>query len=248
MLDPSANTRFGDVRRFDEVESTNTVAANLAREGAGDGLVVVADHQTAGRGRLGRRWQAPPGTSLLVSVLLRPGPPPGHAHLPMIAMALAASDACEAVCGGVRPLLKWPNDLVVGDRKVGGILGEATAESAVVGLGLNVAWGDVDPPPPGGSLDGLAGRPVSRDDLLDALLTALADRLAQETAGLLDDYRARSATLGRRVAVALWAGKVEGEATGITPDGHLIVDDGVRVHVITAGDVIHLRPAGDGSP
>src|SRR5207302_9322570 len=119
--------------------------------------------------------------------------------------------------------LKWPNDLVVGDGKLGGILGEATTNSVVVGLGLNVNWGDDRPPPPGVSLDELVGRPVDRSMLLGALLARLDSRLATAPARLLDDYRARSATLGRRVTVELWAGTIEGEAVDLTGEGHLVV-------------------------
>jgi len=160
-----------DVRRWDEIASTNSLAADMAREGAPEGLVVVADHQTAGRGRLGRTWQAPPGSSLLVSILLRPGArvAPARAHLLTAAVGLAAVDACREVAG-VATGLKWPNDVIgwrgpkpasgsagsgsakvgsagSGSAKVGGILAESTLggealNAVVVGLGLNVNWPD----------------------------------------------------------------------------------------------------------
>jgi len=128
----SASTRFADVRHFDSVPSTNSVAAELARPG----LVVVAGHQHAGRGRLGRTWEAPPGSSLLVSVVLDVSWVwDGRPQLATLALGLAASDACSAVAG-VRPMLKWPNDLVVGDGgdgKVGGILAETVPHARAFG-------------------------------------------------------------------------------------------------------------------
>ncbi len=153
-----AGTRFETVRRFAELDSTNRYLLDLARAGAPEGAVAVADYQSAGRGRLGRRWEAPPGSNLLASVLLRPVLAVEELHLCTVAVALAAADACGRGAG-VTPELKWPNDLMVGGRKVGGILAEAIPAEAVppaavpagsplgpavvVGLGLNVRW----PPP-----------------------------------------------------------------------------------------------------
>ena len=141
MLDDSArrrlgSTRFGDVRWHAEVGSTNSVVADLARSGEAEGVVVVADHQTAGRGRRGRTWESAPGDGLLLSVLLRPALSVERTPLLTLVMALSASEACEEVAGVV-PLLKWPNDLLVGEGKVGGVLGET-----VSGLrGLNAQSG-----------------------------------------------------------------------------------------------------------
>ena len=246
-----AGTRFSDVRWHEELASTNQTVIELARSGAAEGVVVVADHQTAGRGRRGRRWQAPPRSSLLVSVLLRPALPQAHVALTSLALALAASDACDEVAG-VRPLLKWPNDLVVEDRKVGGILGETVLDgggmAVALGIGLNVNWGADPPPAPGVALDQLAGWVIDRSALLVALLRHLDLRYDEVqtpggTTGLLADYRAKSATLDRRVRVELWAGAVEGVAVDITPEGHLVVDEEGRLRVVAAGDVVHLRPA-----
>jgi BirA family biotin operon repressor/biotin-[acetyl-CoA-carboxylase] ligase len=250
MLDDSASTaasRFSDVRWFETVDSTNSVASDLVRrEGAMPGIVVVADHQRAGRGRRGRRWEAPPGSSLLVSVVLPPAAADRAAHFTTIALALAASDACDEVAG-VRPLLKWPNDLLVDGRKLGGILGEANEGCIIAGLGLNVNWGGASPPASGVSLDALAGGPVDRRLLLAAVLRRFDHHLAATVEQLLDDYRAHSATLGCRVRVKLAGDTIEGEAVAITAHGHLLVDDGER-HVIAAGDIVHLRPAGPDRP
>jgi BirA family transcriptional regulator, biotin operon repressor / biotin---[acetyl-CoA-carboxylase] ligase len=182
--------RFLDVRRFDSIDSTNRYLLDEARSGAPEGLVAVADSQEAGRGRLGRTWVAPPGSSLLVSVLLRPGLalPPSSSHLLTVAVALAAADAC-AELAGVNPSLKWPNDLLVGERKLAGILAEADAGPAsagaravVVGLGLNVAWPQELPDElqeTATALNHAAGsRAVERDELLDRILAGLEARYA----------------------------------------------------------------------
>ena len=209
-----------------------------ARAGAAEGLVVVADHQTAGRGRLGRTWVAPPGSSLLVSVLFRPRALEAG-HLLTTAVALAACDACERVAG-VAPDLKWPNDLLVDDRKLGGILAEAEGVLVVVGLGLNVNW--TSGAPEGAvALNPLAGRDVDRAALLDELLLSLDVR--HGAPDLMDAYRARCSTIGRRLRVELAGGDLAGTAVEIDDDGALVVDvDGERRRVL-AGDVVHVRPA-----
>jgi BirA family biotin operon repressor/biotin-[acetyl-CoA-carboxylase] ligase len=132
-------TRFTDIRRFEAIDSTNRYLLEEARNGAPDGTVAVAEHQTAGRGRLGRRWEAPPGANLLLSVLLRPDLPERHRHLASAVVALAAAEAAESVAD-LRLALKWPNDLLAVDgRKVAGVL----AEGDLPGAGL-----------PGGDLPG----------------------------------------------------------------------------------------------
>jgi BirA family transcriptional regulator, biotin operon repressor / biotin---[acetyl-CoA-carboxylase] ligase len=133
-----------DVHRLDEVDSTNSYVRRLARHGAAAGLVAVADHQTAGRGRLDRRWESPPGANLLTSVLLRPACAAEDVHLCAGAVALAAVQACREVAG-VEPVLKWPNDLLLGGAKLAGVLAEAefagsTLSAVIVGVGINVAW------------------------------------------------------------------------------------------------------------
>lgn len=228
MPDPDARaalagTRFADVRWFAEVDSTNRIAAALARDGAADGLVVLADHQTDGRGRRGRSWEAPPGSSLLASVLLRPPPP-----LVTLAAGLAAADACAEVAGIVTEL-KWPNDvLAAGGAKLAGLLAEAVGDAVVVGLGLNVDWGATPLPAGATSL----GRAVDRVALLAAWLRGLA-----EPGDVLSRYRSRCATLGRRVRVELPDGTVEGVATDVDDEGRLVVGG----REISAGNLVHLR-------
>jgi BirA family biotin operon repressor/biotin-[acetyl-CoA-carboxylase] ligase len=248
-----AGTRFSDVRWVGETGSTNADLIALARAGAPEGIVIVADHQTAGRGRADRVWTAPPRSSLLMSVLLHPQP----VFAPFVGMALgvAAVDAIAATTG-VRARLKWPNDLVypgVGDgsdRKLAGILAEAdwadpSAPSVVVGLGLNVNW-PVDFPDDlhaiATSINHVAEHDVDREQVLVAILRAL--ELRCDDSGLIDAVRERSATLGTRVRVELASTTVEGDAVELTDRGHLVVqsDDGARL-AVTAGDVVHLRPA-----
>ena len=211
-------SRFSDVRWFGEVDSTNRVAADLVRAGAAHGLVVGADHQTAGRGRRGRGWESRPGSSLLVSVVLRPVPP-----LVTLAAGVAAAEACRAVAG-VAARLKWPNDVLSDEGKLGGILSEQVGDAAVVGLGLNLGWA-----PEGGACLGPA---VDRDALLAAYLSALDD-----PGDVLARYRALCSTLGRRVRVELQGTTVEGRADDVDDQGRLVVDG----RIIAAGDVVHLR-------
>ena len=264
--------RFADVRWVLETGSTNADAMELARQGEPEGIVLVADHQTAGRGRAGRTWTAPPGAGLLLSILLRP--PAAMLDLTTMAVAVSAAVAIEEVAG-FAPRLKWPNDLVwpgdgsAADRKLAGVLAEAdwpastsisagwkppaTGERAVVvvGIGINVTW-PVELPAElaeiAVAINQVVDTPVDREDLLIALLSQLGPRYlalcAGDRAPLLDDWRDRSATLGRRVRVDLGADDVEGTALDITDDGHLVVEtlEGKR-RVFAVGDVVHLRPA-----
>jgi BirA family biotin operon repressor/biotin-[acetyl-CoA-carboxylase] ligase len=240
---PSPSGGFGEVRRFAELDSTNRYLLDEARAGADAGLVVVADHQRAGRGRLGRTWSAPPGASLLVSVLLRPSLPVERRHLVVLAAAVAMAEAVETT-SGVAPSLKWPNDLLVDDRKLAGILAEAAGDAVVVGIGVNVEWREVPE-----ELSGIAtainlerGRPVTRDALLDAFLARYALHL-EDLDAARTAYRQRLATLGRRVRVEQATGTTVGTAVDVDDDGHLVVDTGAGDPlVVAAGDVVHLRP------
>jgi BirA family biotin operon repressor/biotin-[acetyl-CoA-carboxylase] ligase len=248
-----ARTRFKDVQWITETGSTNADLMAAARSGAADGTVLVADHQTAGRGRADRVWTAPAESSLLVSVLLRPAPQ--VAAFSGMAVGVAAVDAIAAIARVVTRL-KWPNDVVwpgrgdETDRKVGGILAEAdwsdpTAPAVVVGLGLNVNWPAAFPEElraVAASLNHVAGADIDREQLLVAILEQLDERCSDGS--LLDAVRERLATLGTRVRVHLASDQIEGVAAALTDDGHLVVerDDGAP-RVITAGDVVHLRPA-----
>lgn len=214
-----------EVRRFPSIDSTNRYLLDEARTGAPEGLVAVADHQTAGRGRLGRTWEAPPGSALLCSVLLRPDLPVERLHLAVAVVALAARDAL-----GGRPALKWPNDLLLEDRKLAGVLAEADLPAVVVGIGINLTWA-----PPGAAH---LGDDADREAVLSALLSSLAG-LYGDWSVVAERYAAECSTVGRRVRVELADETFEGVASAVTPEGHLVVDG----RTVTAGDVVHLRPA-----
>jgi BirA family biotin operon repressor/biotin-[acetyl-CoA-carboxylase] ligase len=245
--DLAARTRFADIRILGKVDSTNRYVRDAAQAGAPEGLVVTAEHQAAGRGRLGRTWEAPPGTGLLMSVLLRPrGLPPARLHLVTTVVALSAAAALERV-GGVRAGLKWPNDLLVEERKLAGVLAEAldvgagTVGAVVVGIGINVSAA----PPGAVSLDDAAGRAVGRADVLVALLEELEDRYGRWDA-VAAEYRRVCVTLGRRVRVEVAPGSSRtGTAVGIDDDGRLVVAEEATGATVSfsAGDVVHVRPA-----
>lgn len=214
-----------------ESASTNDDLATAAARGALDRTVLVAGHQSAGRGRLDRTWEAPPDASLLVSLLFRtPGQEPGTL---MHRVAIAAVDACRQVAG-VNAGLKWPNDLLVEDRKLAGVLGQRLAGgSVVVGLGLNVRWC-----PPGAARLGPDHDPL---DVLAATLAAVDD----QPCDILDEYRRQLLTIGRRVRVELVGRVMEGRATDVDAEGRLLVtDDSGGEHWLDAGDVVHLRDTG----
>ena len=197
--------------RLGTVASTQEAARGLPI-----GSVVVAEHQTAGRGRLDRRWEAPPGTALLASFVVAPHP------LLSLAAGVAAAEAC-----GPDVRLKWPNDVMIGGRKAGGILVEMTALKAVVGIGVNLTWA----PPGAARVD------QTRDALLDTLTQRLAAWTSASPALIVQRWRELSDTLGRRVRVELAGRVIDGLAQDIAEDGSLIVDG----EHISAGDVIHLR-------
>jgi BirA family biotin operon repressor/biotin-[acetyl-CoA-carboxylase] ligase len=265
-----AGSRFGDVRWVESTGSSNADVLALARDGAAEGVVVVADHQTAGRGRHDRTWVAPPGGSLLVSVLLRP--PARVASATTMATAVAMAEAVEEVTG-VSPGLKWPNDLVVagpdGERKLAGILAEADWPASatisagwrepsphdravlVVGVGLNVSWPEDDEAirdvaDTAVALSWVTPEPIDRVALLVAFLRRLDRSYGQLVSGgprtVIDEWRRRSATLGRRVRIELGTDDVVGTAVDVTAEGHLVVEalEGQRL-TFAVGDVIHLR-------
>jgi BirA family biotin operon repressor/biotin-[acetyl-CoA-carboxylase] ligase len=266
-----AGSRFADVRWVDGTGSTNADAMALARDGEPEGIVLVADHQTGGRGRLGRIWEAPPGASLLTSVLLRP--PAVVADAVTMATGVAMAVAVASVAG-VDARLKWPNDLVVdvggADRKLSGILAEvdwparstisggwsppppSERVAVVVGIGVNVNWSAEVPAELADLLvacNHVAGHDIDRSDLLVAFLRELEARYerlradpAADRGWLRDEWRARAATLGRRVRVDLGADDLEGVAVDIDDTGRLVVetDEGER-RSLAVGDVVHLR-------
>lgn len=212
--------------------TTSTNAVLLADATAGHRTVLVAGHQTAGRGRLDRTWDSPPAANLLVSLKFQPAALSDGVVLAR-RVGLAAADAIAATTGA-SPRLKWPNDVLVAGAKVAGVLAEAGADGAiVVGIGINVGWA-----PPGAAR--LAG--TTPEELLVALLGAF-DSLPSDIDALHARYRDALATLGQRVRVELPAGELLGVAVDVAPDGTLVVrESSGDEQRIAVGDVVHLRP------
>jgi BirA family biotin operon repressor/biotin-[acetyl-CoA-carboxylase] ligase len=254
-LRPLLNTHdVGQVLHwFAEVGSTNDVAKQLAEGGAGHGETVVAECQTAGRGRRGRGWVSPPGRNVYLSVVLRPELPPARA--PELTL-LGSVAVCQAIRqAGVPAAIKWPNDLLVGGRKVAGLLTEMAAELdqvqwVVLGVGVNVNAAAPDFPEElrstATSLALERGEPLPRALFAAALLTALEEWLdrhaARGFAPVRDAWRAMSDTLGREVRVRTGEGDVEGVAEDVDEAGALLVRTPGSVRRILAGDVELLRP------
>lgn len=243
------------LRLLPEAGSTNDLALSAAEAGEAEGLCVLADRQTAGRGRQGRRWESPGGLGLYLSVLLRPPGPAARAPLLTLAAGVAAVEAVAEVAG-LTPDLKWPNDLQLDGRKLAGILCELAAAGTatrhvVVGIGLNVHHQAADFPEAlreeATSLRIATGRRIPRDGLAAALLGRLDEQYARfcagELAGIVEAARRRCVTLGRRVEVQAGSDVWVGRAVDLDPDGMLLVQgpDGILRRVL-AGDVT-IRPA-----
>lgn len=226
------------VEVLDRVDSTNRVVAERARAGEPAGLVVVAETQLAGRGRLDRSWVSPPRAGLTFSLLVRPSLPAAQwGWLPLLAgNAVARAIRAQAMVDAV---LKWPNDVLVSGRKLCGLLAETVAPGGVVvGVGLNVTTTRAELPTAGATSLRLAGAVTTdRDTLLRAVLRELSTGLADPSAGRRG-YVELCSTLGRLVRVELPGGTVEGIAEGVDDDGRLVVDG----TAYGAGDVVHLRP------
>jgi BirA family biotin operon repressor/biotin-[acetyl-CoA-carboxylase] ligase len=198
------------VLRLGSVTSTQDVARDLPI-----GSIVIADHQTAGRGRLERRWQDEPASALLASFVVERNP----------LLSLAAGVAAATACGD-RVRLKWPNDLLVDGHKLGGILVETTAAKAVCGIGINLTWAP----------EGAARLDEPRDAVFERLRRQMDEWTRASDERVLAEWRVRSATLGRKVRVEVADRVLEGTATDLGPRGELIVDG----EAIVAGSVTHL--------
>jgi BirA family transcriptional regulator, biotin operon repressor / biotin---[acetyl-CoA-carboxylase] ligase len=251
---------WSDVRVVAETGSTNAdllAAAGDAGEGVPDGRVLATETQTAGRGRQGRTWQSLPGAALTFSVLLRPRlvPQPARGWVPLLA-GVAAATAVSAVTG-VGAALKWPNDVLVGDGKLAGILAEQSDGAIVVGIGLNVLGGPADlPVATATSLQEHDAGQTDRTDLLAAILTGIEQRYVPwreaggdaDACGLRAEYLRLCATVGRQVRVELPGRRqVAGTAAGVDAAGQLLVQPeggagGAGEPVaVSAGDVVHVR-------
>lgn len=241
--------RFGsELSVVADTGSTNGDLRAAAIAGAPDGAVLMAEHQSAGRGRSGRVWESAPGQGLLMSALLVPGPPFHRAPLCSLAAGVAACDAVEAVVPTVAVGLKWPNDVMAGGGKLGGILveGELVGDEFVhvlIGLGLNANHTRSEVPEGGTSLGLLMGRPISRARLVVSLLVALEERLADldQPDRLLSAYRERCLTLGEEVRVERRAGSITGTALDVDHTGALVVATEYGLETVGFGDVVHLR-------
>jgi BirA family transcriptional regulator, biotin operon repressor / biotin---[acetyl-CoA-carboxylase] ligase len=246
-LNRSPVAPWREVRVLESIGSTNDYVAALARGGAPEGLVVVAEHQFLGRGRLDRRWVSPPRAGLTFSVLLRPKVPAAQrSWLPML-LAACAAETLSARCD-LDVSLKWPNDLLVHGRKVAGVLAETTGDAVVVGFGVNVSTTrDELPRDDATSLALETARPLDRGPVLLALLRAMGPAY-EEWAGsggapVRERYLARCDTVGRAVRVSLPGdATLAGEATDVDESGRLVVTsaDGTTT-AVSAGDVVHVR-------
>jgi BirA family biotin operon repressor/biotin-[acetyl-CoA-carboxylase] ligase len=234
--------------QFQRTTSTQTWARDWARLGAKEGLAIQALEQTSGRGRLQRGWHSPHNQGLYISVLLRPAIPLMQANRLTMLVSLAAIEACQAVAG-VKPVPKWPNDLLLLGRKLAGVLTELEAEGdrlnhAIIGLGLNVNTDFTGTPlaETAISLQQATGHSVTLTLLRDAYLHALEKRYQRFLSGEspLTAWKARLEPLGRRVRVIQpGQASVEGTAVDVNADGALLVqDDAGAMHTIWAGDIL----------
>lgn len=236
---------------MDVVEQTGSTNADLiARAATGEdvaGTVLLAEYQSAGRGRHGRSWSAPPRSQISMSVGVDVSGVAADrwGWLPL----LTGLSVAQTVRGlGVDAGLKWPNDVLVGTGKLAGVLAEVAAPVIVVGLGVNVSLTADELPDPKALSLSMLGQDVDRSGLTVALLGVLSDRLSQWRAGNLDalaaDYRGVSTTIGTRVrAILPGDSEIVGFATGIDDGGRLLIDEDGTVTTISAGDITHLRPA-----
>ena len=246
---------LGDPCRYVEsTESTNDLALAWAKEGAPHGAIVVADHQTAGRGRRGRTWHAPAGSALLFTLILRPRLDVGRLGLLTTALGIAGARAMSAL--GAQATIKWPNDVVVSDRKIAGILVEtrlsgADIDVAAAGVGLNVRVESADLPPPvdaeATSLHEHAEDAPARAAVLDAFLHSLApllDEMRDDPAAVVHAAAELSAVIDRAVTVRMGDGRsLSGVARRLSPAGALIVEVEGREVEVGAGEIERLRTA-----
>lgn len=231
------------VTRVAETGSTNTDLVKLGVEGAKHHSVLMADFQSAGKGRLDRTWVAEPGANLLVSLLFRTDETretqerPLHQFTQMVGMS--AARACMQLTG-VLPDMKWPNDLLIDNKKVSGILAQGAPGFVVVGIGVNVNWAPPDAMSLAQAAPTSTTTPVA---LLNNMLSEIDELESLSAQQLHEQYSASLATLGQAVRVEMATGEfIEGHAIEVQSDGRLVVlDDCAISHHIDTGDVVHLR-------
>lgn len=247
-----------EIMMFDRVDSTNRIALEMASQGLPGGIVILAEAQEKGKGRLGREWFSPEGMNLYFSLLLRPYQPARDFPLYSLATSVALIEAIQRTTG-LAVQIKWPNDVVLEDKKLAGILLESEVRgeqspSLVVGVGVNVNIGLTDFPPElqksATSLRIALGRPVDRANLLIELFNQLVEqyRLVDDKALLIQAVRQHCQTLGRRVRVQTARQEFEGWAEDLQEDGALLIrmGDGNQRRILV-GDVTHLREVKDPS-
>src|SRR5687768_6871035 len=241
------------ILRFESLPSTNTELARLASEGAQEGLSIVADEQTAGRGRLQRAWSSPKGAGLYFSILLRPAIPPDHWPLITFMAALAVGDALNEA-GGVETDIKWPNDLLSGERKICGILAEAiespSGRAVIIGIGINLTQAafPAELSDVATSVSEASGQEPEREAILAALVRALSRwySLLTEPGGrqkIVAAWSSRSSyATGKLVQVSNGDNVWQGTTCGVEHDGALRLDTGNgEVKLVRAGDVYSVR-------
>ncbi len=243
-----------DIRVFQETTSTNDIVERLARDGVPEGVVVFAESQTRGRGRLGRRWLSPAGKGLWFSVLLRPRLRPQHATQLTVAAAAALRRGIEKQ-SGLRAQIKWPNDILVNDRKVAGMLTELNAELdqvkyLILGIGIDVNLQLADFPPElktaATSLKIELGKPVGRAELAITILRELDRDYARVLAGnfpaIAEEWEGHCTTLGQAVEIRLGERRLRGHAESLGEDGALLLrTEHGHLERIVGGDVVLQR-------
>jgi BirA family transcriptional regulator, biotin operon repressor / biotin---[acetyl-CoA-carboxylase] ligase len=239
-----------DIQVFEQTTSTNDVIEKLARDGVKEGVVVFAESQTRGRGRLGRKWISPVRKGLWFSILLRPDLRPQETTQLTVASATALRRAIQSETG-LKPEIKWPNDILIGGKKVAGILTELSAEldrvkHVILGIGVDVNLNVNEFPPelrkPATSLKIEAGKTIDRADLAAAILRELdfdyARACGRSFADVADEWEEHCATIGRNVTVQIGGRKIRGRAESLDDDGALLLrTEHGRLEPITGGDV-----------
>lgn len=265
-MKPKNYSEMQNVVFYESIDSTNEAAKRLA-QGATDGLVVVADHQTAGKGRKGREWISPAGKNLYFSLLLKPAFSPDKASMLTLVMAVAVKRAIDELCAGADAVpcsnstvgaqdenaeilqIKWPNDIVTGGKKLAGILTEmqlsgTTIDCVIIGVGVNVKKQDFpqESCAHATDLETAFGKEISRKDLLAKIRQRFADAYAcfletLDLSGLLSEYNRALVNTGRPVKVLDPVGEFMGEAKGINEKGELMVQTDAGVVNVYAGEV-----------
>jgi len=244
LFSPRPGCLLGHTVRYEAVvDSTNRLARELATGGAAAGLVVLADSQTAGRGRHGRTWESAPGQNLLMSIVLRPDEPVSAWGRYVMMAGLAVCRVVEEIEPTANVVLKWPNDILVDGKKCGGILMEHASGALVLGLGLNVNQTGF-PDESRVSLALVVGRPLDRGHVLDVVLRHLETCMGLQAEDVIGQYSERLHHAGRELTIRSLEGRtpVTGAFLGVTSEGALRLRVNGRVETFHAGDVTMATP------